>query len=131
MALPADLDHWIGRHSKYLGDFVNCKGVLIAVVNLKLGPVRRAFLHAWRKAVASTGPGAEALEKAFAAAAATVVASGILSSNGARDPFNLRQWTKQCNSTTASTTGVARICADGASFRVAHVGSQAHFRWRP
>lgn len=101
MALPADLDHWIGRHSKYLEDFVNCKGVLIAVVNLKLGPVRGAFLHAWRKAVASTGPGAEALEKAFAAAAATVVASGILSSNGARDPFNLRQWMKQCNSTTA------------------------------
>ena len=91
-ALPADLDHWLGRHSKYLMDFAKCKGVLLAVVNLKLGPVRGAFLQAWRAAVASTGPGAEALEKAFAAAAATVVASEILSCNGARDPFYLSNY---------------------------------------
>ena len=119
--LPADLDHWIRRYGKYRMDFSTCKGVLIAVVNLKLGPVRGAFLRAWRAAVASTGPTVAALEKAFAAAAATVVASDILSSNGAHDPFYLRQWSKQCNSTTAFHHG---SCAYLRRWGVIEGGSQ-------
>ena len=117
--LPADLDHWLRRHSKYEEDFATCKGVLLAVVNLKFGPLRAAFLRAWREAVASTGPNREALTKAFMAVAATVVASDTLSSNGAHDPFYLREWSRQrvdrctyCFPLAIASQGPSGACLD-------------------
>ena len=56
--LPGDLEDWMRNWAQWSAIFSNCLGVLILLLNLKLGPMREAFVHAWVHGLAALGPAA-------------------------------------------------------------------------
>ena len=105
MPLPADLEHWMAWHPRLEEELDECLGVVLLLVNLKLSPLRVAFMHAWHANVASTGVTGTLLYKAMAAAAAVVLASKVLVTHGARDCTRYSIWQRECNAQTSHHHG--------------------------
>jgi hypothetical protein len=101
ISIPGDLSDWLQRYPRLEAEFEPCPGVLLLLANLKLSPLRQAFLQVWRAGVASTGVSVSLLCKALAAASAVVVASRTLSMHGLPDTTGYSAWQLQCNSTTS------------------------------
>lgn len=101
ISMPGDLSDWLQRYPRLEAEFEPCPGVLLLLANLKLSPLRQAFLQVWRAGVASTGVSVGLLCKALAAASAVVVAGRTLSMHGLPDTTGYSAWQLQCNSTTS------------------------------
>jgi hypothetical protein len=101
LPLPADLENWLSWEPGLEAELCDFKGVQLLLVNLKLRPLRAAFMHAWRATVASTGVTGSLVYNAMAAASAVVLASKVLSTHGAPDWTGYSLWQRECNGQTS------------------------------
>lgn len=98
--VAGDLSDWMLEYPRWEVEFEPAPGVLLVLLNLKLRPLRLAFLRVWRANVGSMGVGVDLLYKAMAAASAVVVAGKTLASHGLPDSTGYSSWQQQCNSQT-------------------------------
>jgi len=105
LPVPADLENWLACSPGPEDDLRDCPGVLLLLVNLKLRPLRDAFMHAWRANVATTGATGTLLYKAMAAASAVVLASKVLVLHGLPDCTGYSLWQRECNGQTSHHHG--------------------------
>jgi hypothetical protein len=47
LPVPPDLEHWVAWYPGLENDLGDFPGALLLLVNLKLRPLREAFMHAW------------------------------------------------------------------------------------
>ena len=105
LPLPADLEHWLAWSARLEAELIDFPGVLVLLVNLKLRPLREAFMHAWRASIASTGVTGSLVYKAMAAASAVVLASKVLVTHGSPDSTGCSLWQHACNGNTCHHHG--------------------------